>query len=116
MTDPTPSPSKSTTGLDPNMAAALAYLLWPVSSIILLLVEKENKYVRFHAMQATLVAGALIVLYIVLALIIVGLALYPIILIAQVILWVFMMFKAFSGEQYKLPWFGDFAEKQLQKM
>lgn len=116
MTDQTPSPPKSSTGLDQNLAAALAYLLWPVSSIILLLIEKENKYVRFHAMQATLVCGALIVLYVLLAVVIVGLALYPVILIAQVILWVFMMYKAFSGEQYKLPWFGDFAEKQLQKM
>ena len=46
---------KTSTGLDANVAAALSYLVGFVTGIIFLLVEKENKFVRFHAMQSTLV-------------------------------------------------------------
>ena len=49
----------SSTGLDPNVAAALAYLAGPFSGLLLLLVEKHNAYVRFHAMQSILALGGL---------------------------------------------------------
>ena len=43
----------STTGLDPNFAAALAYLAGPFSGATILLAERKSEYVRFHAWQAT---------------------------------------------------------------
>lgn len=45
---------KSIFGLDENIAAALSYVLGPLSGIFVLVLEKENKFVRFHALQSTL--------------------------------------------------------------
>ncbi|MFN2499139.1 MAG: DUF4870 domain-containing protein [Pyrinomonadaceae bacterium] len=50
-----PSPGASQTGgtgLDPKVAAALSYI-W-VIGLIFFFIEKENKFVRFHAMQSVL--------------------------------------------------------------
>ena len=118
MTDvsPTPSPAKSSTGLDQNVAGALTYLLGFITGIVFLIVEKDNKFVRFHAMQSTMVFGAFFVDYIVLTITFVGaLHILPLMLV-QLVVWILLMVKAFSGATYKLPWFGDMAEKQLQKM
>ena len=49
--------AKTSTGLDENIAGLLCYVLGWVSGIILLLLENENKFVRFHAMQSIIVFG-----------------------------------------------------------
>lgn len=104
-----------------KMMGAVAYLLGPVTGIILLLVEKNNAYVRFHAMQSTVVFGAIILLNIILGIIpvlgwLVALILSPLVMLVSFVLWVFLMWKAFNGEKYKLPYFGDLAERQLAKL
>src|SRR6185503_19174114 len=53
------STAPSSTGLDPNFAAALAYLAGPFSGILILLVERANEYVRFHAWQSIVGLGGL---------------------------------------------------------
>ena len=55
---------KSSLGLDPNVAALLSYLGGFVSGIIIFVLEKDNKFVRFHAMQSLILFGALFVLQI----------------------------------------------------
>ena len=45
-----------------NLVAAMAYLLFFVTGIVILMVEQEDKFVRFHAMQSTLVFGGLFIL------------------------------------------------------
>ena len=52
----------SSTGLDPHVAAALAYLAGPFSGILVLLAEQTNPYVRFHAWQSVIGLGGLGVL------------------------------------------------------
>ena len=42
---------KSSTGLDENIAALLAYVFGWISGLILFLMEKDSRLVRFHAMQ-----------------------------------------------------------------
>jgi uncharacterized membrane protein len=67
-------------------------------------------------MQSVITFGALFVVYLVLM---VTIFLAPLILplaLFELVLWVLLMFKAFSGERFKLPWVGEFAEQQLQKM
>ena len=67
-------------------------------------------------MQSVITFGALFVVYLVLM---VTFFLAPLIFplaLFELVLWVFLMFKAFSGERFKLPWVGEFAEQQLQKM
>lgn len=104
-----------------KLMGAVAYLLGPVTGIVLLLIEKKNSYVRFHAMQSTLLFGAVFLFNVVLGIIpvlgwLVALILSPIIGIGSFILWLVLMWKAYNGEKYKLPYFGNLAEKQLDKL
>ena len=102
---------ETSSGLKPNIAALLCYVLGWVSGLIFFLVEK-NKFVRFHALQSIVVFGALSVLQIVLMMIpILGWALVPIVSIIGIILWIILMIKAYQGEKFKLPLAGDIAEK-----
>ena len=106
---------------DDNLKAALAYLFGPLSGIYFLMSEKKNEYIRFHAMQSTVVFGALWLLYVVFAIIpiigwLIGLLLSPLYGLVYLAVLVVLMFKAFGGEKYKLPYFGDLAEKQLAKL
>jgi uncharacterized membrane protein len=55
---------KSSTGMQPNVAALLSYVLGWITGLIFFLIEKENKFVRFHAAQSLVVFGALTVLQI----------------------------------------------------
>src|SRR5688500_20314744 len=105
----TPASDSSSTGLEPNLAAALAYLAGFITGIVLLVVEKKNGYVRFHAMQSTVLFIVVLGLSIaVSAFPLVGPLLYAFILFpAVVILWLVMMFKAYNGERFKLPVVGD---------
>src|SRR3989338_9014240 len=103
---------KSSTGLQPNVAALLSYLLGIITGIIFYLIEKENKFVRFHAMQSIVVFGAVLVAGIVLLFIpVIGWTLFPLLQIASLVLWILLMVKAYQGEKFKLPWAGDIAEK-----
>ena len=112
-----PAPAKGGTGLQSNIAGALAYFLGPVTGILFLLIEKDNKFVRFHAMQSTLTFGGIFVLNIVLGFIpILGWAAGSLISLVSLILWIFLMYKAFNNEEYELPVIGDIAKKQIEKM
>ena len=100
-----------------NIMGAVAYLLGFITGIILLLTEKNNKFVRFHAMQSTILFGGIFILNIALGFVpalsqIVGM----LISLASFVLWIVCMWKAYSGEMFKLPVVGDIAEQQLKKI
>lgn len=100
-----------------NLMAAVSYLLGFITGIILLLVEKQSRFVRFHAMQSTLLFGGLFVVNIALGFIpILGWLVGLVLSFVAFILWIVLMWKAFQGEMYKVPYVGDMAEKQLAKM
>jgi uncharacterized membrane protein len=100
-----------------NLMGALTYLLGCVTGIIFLLIEKKSKFVRFHAMQSTILYGGLFVVNIALGFIpILGWLAGLLLSLLGFILWIVLMWKAFQGEMYKLPYIGDIAEKQLAKM
>jgi uncharacterized membrane protein len=99
-------------GLQPNIAALLCYILGIITGILFFVLEKDNKFVRFHAMQSIVVFGFLLVLNAILAVIPgIGWALMPIVGVISLILWILLMIKAFQGEYFKLPVAGDIAEK-----
>jgi uncharacterized membrane protein len=81
----------------------------------MLVIEKESRFVRFHAMQSTVVFVAVLIISVVLNSIpILGAFLYAFLLFpAVVIIWLVLMFKAYNRETFKLPLAGDFAEKQI---
>jgi uncharacterized membrane protein len=106
---------KTSVGLDSNVAAALAYAMGWVTGVAFLLAERESRFVRFHAFQSTITFGALCLAWMVsLSIPIFGwLLAFIIIPPASVILWLLLMFKAYQGEQFKLPIVGDIAEQKL---
>ena len=99
---------KTSTGLTENVAGLLCYVLWWVSGLVFLLVEQENKFVRFHAMQSIIVFAVITIVGFILSWIpFIG----GIIWLLGVVLWIVLMVKAYQGTRYKLPWAGDLAEK-----
>ena len=109
--------TKTSIGLEENIAGALCYVLTWVTGIIFIIVEKENEFVRFHAMQSIVTFLPLTVIGWALAIMIPfgGVVISGLISILTVILWLVLMLKAFQGEKFKLPVVGDIAENQLNK-
>ena len=122
---------KSSTGLDENIAALLAYIFHWVSGLIFFLIEKESRLVRFHAMQSILLsvlAGVvLFVLWIasfviwivttqlpgILATVVnlVVFLLWIVVCVGLGVAWILCLVKAFQSQYFKLPIIGNFAEK-----
>jgi uncharacterized membrane protein len=107
--------NKTSTGLEQNVAGLLCYLgIW-VSGIIFFILEKENKYIRFHAIQSIVVFGAYSIVSLILGWIpYIGVPIDIVLGIIAFILWVVMMAKAYQGQMYKLPVAGDIAERQIK--
>ncbi len=109
---------KTSLDIDENIAAFLAYLFGWISGLVILLLEKRSKFVRFHAMQSIVVFGSLQLLYLLsIPFFIVGfiMVLYPMIMIVSLILWILLMIKAYQYEWFKIPIAGDLAEKLLDR-
>jgi len=116
---------KTSTGMQANIAGLLCYAVGWVTGLVFFLIEKENKFVRFHAMQSMIVFGALFILQIavgmfmgILATVHLGI-LIPLfnglVALVSLVLWVVLMIKAYQGEKFKLPVAGDIAEKNIEK-
>ena len=127
--------TKSSTGLDDNVASLLAYLFQFLGGLIFFLIEKDSRFVRFHAMQSMLLSGVfwvgLIALWIVsfvLTLIlgqisgmlaglvwVITVLLQLVLVVAALIGFIFCMIKAYQRQYFKLPLLGSYAEKFSQK-
>ncbi len=121
------SPS-SGAGLTMNLAAALSYALGAITGVLFLVLEpyKNDRYVRFHAMQSILYSVACVIVAIVWSLIwglLVSIAGFwvlavdvPLRLLLSLGLfgfWLFLMFQAYSQREYRIPWIGNIAAKQV---
>jgi uncharacterized membrane protein len=136
MQNPPPAlTGKSSTGLDENIAALLAYVFGWVSGLVFFLLEKDSKLVRFHAMQSILfcvvVAVLGIALWIVTFLFVLVAAMVPDVMeslfglfatliwlvfsIAGLIAWILCVVRAYQGQFFKLPIIGNMAEKIVNK-
>ena len=104
----------ASTGLKKNTAAALSYVLGPITGVIFLIMEKD-KFVRFHAMQSIVVSVTMFVLQWVLGLTIVLLVLVPLVGIVGFILWLVMIYKAWQGEEWEVPVLGKIARDLANK-
>ena len=103
---------KTSTGLTENVAGLLCYVLAWITGLIFILIEKENKFIRFHAMQSIIVFGVLTIANFILGLIpVINIVITPIIGVLGFVLWIVLMVKAYQGDRFKLPWSGDLAEK-----
>lgn len=101
-------------GIEENIEAVLCYIGSWVTGIIFLFLEKENKFVRFHAMQSLVTFIALFIIGVVVQIIpLIGGFISFIFTPVGFILWLFMMYKAYQGELFKLPYAGDFSEERI---
>jgi uncharacterized membrane protein len=99
-------------------AAAVAYLTFVPAIVILFLAAFRNsRFVRFHAWQSILLWGVFLVLTI-LALFVSNVAAAMVFLLfgilaslAMLFLWIVLTLKAWQGERFELPLFGDLAER-----
>ena len=106
---------KTSIGLNENIAGLLSYVLGWVSGIVFILIEQENKFVRFHAMQSIIVFGAITVVGVILGSIpFAGTVLAWLISLFGFALWIVLIIKAYQGTAYKLPWAGNLAEKWVR--
>lgn len=117
-----PSAPSGGTGLAPNVASLLCYLCTWVTGLIFLLIEKDNKDVKFHAWQAIFLGIAVFVAYLVIMIIgfipylgIVAMILNLVVWVGFLVVWIIAMIKAYQGQKWLIPIIGPMAEQQANK-
>ena len=123
----TATATASAPGLTMNMAAALSYALGAITGVLFLALEpyKNNRFVRFHAIQSIIFSVACVAVAIVWSIIVgilvsiagfwvltVDLPLHWLFGLGIFVLWLFLMFQAYSEREYRISWIGDIAAKQ----
>ena len=104
-----------------RLIAALSYLFGFVSGVIFLYLEPYNQddFVRFHARQSIIFSAAWLAVQVVVGVFIAVMPhpisrllafLLSIFNIGAAIFWVILMYKAYSGERYRIPELADWAE------
>jgi uncharacterized membrane protein len=126
---------KTSLGLDSNVGAMLCYIanflccLGVILSIVFLVTEKENRFVKFHAVQALFLVAVYVVLAIVVQVLSMFLAVAGLDFIALfvswglwvvlgfifLVVWILAGIKAYGGQWYKLPFIGDLAWNTVNK-
>nr|WP_209975066.1 DUF4870 domain-containing protein [Paenibacillus eucommiae] len=111
------SKKKSSTGMDENIAGLLTYVFGLITGILFLVLEKDSKFVKFHAWQSIIVSAAIIVLNMILGFIpIIGWLVSLLIAPLSFILWLFLLYQAYMGKRFKLPIIGKIAEEQANSV
>ncbi|PTL39429.1 DUF4870 domain-containing protein [Alkalicoccus saliphilus] len=116
MQDKHSSPTSSS-GLSQNTAAALSYVLGFITGLIFLFLEKDNKFIRYHAMQSIVISVSLIILNTVLGFIpFIGWFFNLILAPVGLVIWIICIVKAYQGEWFEFPIAGPFSKEQIEKM
>lgn len=111
------SPFKSSTGLYENVAGFLCYLFAFVGGVVFIAVERRSRFVLFHALQSVMLFAGLMVAHALSGFLpIIGVVVSLLLTILGLALWVILMAASLQGKWLKLPWIGELAEKQLQRM
>lgn len=113
---------QSSIGVDPNIAAGIGYLI-PIVGLIFFFVEKTNRFVKFHAAQATLIGiiGVALsfldgivnaaLLYKSFGIATLFTCLFSLLWLGWVGLWIWGMVIGFGSKYVKMPVIGDIAER-----
>ncbi|WP_336783686.1 hypothetical protein [Paenibacillus illinoisensis] len=111
------SPMKSSSGLDENIAGMLCYLFTFIGGIVFLAVEKRSRFVLFHALQSVTVFGIIMIGHVLSAFLpLFGPLVASLLSLLGVVVWIIMVVTSLQGKWLKLPWVGDFAEKQMRHL
>jgi uncharacterized membrane protein len=121
------SSAMTQTGMKENVAGLLCYVLGWVTGLIFFFIDKRS-FVQFHAKQSIVLFGGLSVLRIILGLFLgvsfmggglggfsLAVALFDLLYLASVVLWIICMVKAYQGERFRVPIVADFAEQIFGK-
>ncbi len=121
-----PAASQAGSGMSPNLAAALSYLLGFITGILFLVLEphKNDRFVRFHAFQSIIFSVVVMIFWIVWSnlfwpafggfgfmLAIWGLV-STLVSLTIFLFWLFLMYKAYQNERFMIPVIGPIASKQ----
>ena len=112
------TPNAKPYNMEPHIEAAFAYLISPITGFLVLFTEKQNAFVRFHAMQSVIFGIAAIVSYTVCSILIpfiIGALLLPFVSLAFFVMWLLLMWNAYNKKEYELPYIGKIARDQLSK-
>jgi len=107
--------NKTSLGLTENQTAALAYVLGWATGLVVYLMEKDNKNLRFHAMQSIVFFGLVTVVNMILGGFYYVWMLTQLVNVIALVVWVICLVKAYQGEKFRIPVIADFVEKQLGK-
>ena len=112
--------AKTSSGLDENVAGLLSYIAGWITGLIFFLIEKENKLVRFAAMQSIILNVALFVTYFIIGILGavtfgIGAILSPLVGLGFVVIWIMLMVKAYQNEEWELPVIGKIARDVINK-
>ncbi len=110
--------NKEKTNIEPNVAAALSYLVTPITGILFFVKEKDDKFVRFHAFQSILfgiVSFGCITIAESLKVLVIGFLVTPLVNAAIFAMWLFLMWKAYNNEEYEIPYLGKIAKNEIDK-
>ncbi len=114
---------KSSTGMEPKIAILIAYLFGWIGGLIIWLIEKENKFVKWNALQA-LILGIIEVVSIIVISVILGLIpfigwfffswLGYVIAAALWVLAIVAIVRGFQGKTFRIPWIGTLTDKYFK--
>ena len=101
--------NKQTSSIPQGIAGLLAYFIPFFGGLFFLIIEKENRLIRFHAVQSILLWIVFIILAAIFSWIpIINILLYLIILA----IWIFAMYQALMERMYELPIIGELSRRQ----
>ncbi len=108
-----------------RVVAAISYIIGILAVIPYLLVDKENKFLRFHTLQAAILGVVWIIAWVVVSIVAVILGAIPLIgWLLGALLWlafdlvvivitIYLAYQAYIGKKYEVPWIADFAKKNI---
>src|SRR5256714_11190853 len=116
----------TSTGLSARTEAILGYLFWWLGGLVFFVIERKNRFVRFHAAQSFIFFGGVSVVLALLHFIsiipilgfLLGLPLAfatTVITILAIIVWLFMMFQAYRGVYFRLPFVSGYADRLVDR-
>ena len=104
--------TKSSTGLEPNVAGVLCYVCGWLSGLIFLLLEKDSEFVKFHARQSLALFGVLTVIAMVAPFIpFLGGLIATLTSVVTFVAWIAMIVFAAQGKQVSVPVISELADQ-----
>ena len=119
--------TSTTTGLDVRLASVLCYSVWWITGGLFLLLEREQRTVRFHAAQSLVLFGSVSVLLVALgavsalALVVSSQSSQMVRFLADLlwagaaILWLVLVLRAWRGETWRVPLVAALADHVVER-